>query len=100
MLRLLISEGQTVATQAELDRITEGRPADDFHLRAVAEAHFEQATPQLGVSTHRDDPAAATDSETVQSAGLNRAAVVAPGEVTCLPLLLLLIVLHRSLALC
>ena len=38
-----------VAAEAELDRVAEGRAADDLDAGAVAEAHFEQSPAYLRV---------------------------------------------------
>jgi hypothetical protein len=67
--RLLASQRKVIAAQTELDRIAQRRPADDFDLRAVAEAHLQQPAAKVGVATDVDDLAAATDAELAQGAG-------------------------------
>ena len=41
MSGLFISQGEAIAPEPEFDRIAKRRPAEHFHLRTIAEAHFQ-----------------------------------------------------------
>ena len=82
MPSLLFAKGQVVAAEAEFDGITHRSPADDFHLGAVAEAHFEEATTNVRVAANGEYMPLAADAQLVQAAGFRGAAMVAGGEFT------------------
>ena len=81
---LFVAEAQVVAAEAEFDRVTQGGSADDLDVGAVAEAHFQQASAEVGIAAHRKDAAAATHSKLVEPAGIGGAAVITGGKATCL----------------
>lgn len=74
---LLIAEGKVIPADFEFDRIAHGRPANDFHLGAIAEAHFKQSSADFGVAAHGKHMPAAPDAELVQAAGVGRTAMIA-----------------------
>jgi hypothetical protein len=82
--RLFISERQMVSAQPELDRIAQGRPANDFDVRAVAEAHLQQTATNVKVAADGNDKPAAADAQLVQGAGFRRPAMITTRKVTCL----------------
>jgi hypothetical protein len=65
VLGLLIAKGEAVAAEAELDRIAQRSSADHFNLRPVAEAHFQQATADIGIAAHGYNLPAATNAQGV-----------------------------------
>src|SRR5689334_7942409 len=71
-----------IAPQAELDRITQRRPADDLDSCSVAEAHLQQPAANFWLAPYRHHHAAAADPELVESTGFDRSTVVASGKVT------------------
>jgi hypothetical protein len=77
MSGLLISQGETVTSEAKFDRIAQGRTAEDFDLRAVAEAHLQETTAKFGIAAYADDVAAAADAKLVEPAGLRIGTLVA-----------------------
>ena len=80
-LRLLVAKGQAVPAQAELDRIAQWRSANDFHIRAARETHFQQTPANVRIATDRDDAPAATQPELVQRAGIRIATMIAAGQI-------------------
>ena len=78
---LLIAEGKAVAADFEGDRIAQRRAAEHFDRCAVAEAHFEKATADIGAAADFDDLAAASHSQLVQGAGGRGAHMRASSEI-------------------
>ena len=82
--RLLISQRQVISAQSELDRIAQRRAADDFYMRAVAEAHLQQPATNVAVAADGNDKPAAADAQLVEGASLRGPAVITARKVTCL----------------
>jgi hypothetical protein len=80
--RLLISKGQAVSAEAEFDRVAEWSAADDLDGRPVAEAHFEQTTPDVQISAHGRHEPAASNAKPVQRAGSEGSGMIADRQVT------------------
>src|SRR5580704_8732294 len=71
-----------VAAEAEFDRIAHRRPADDFHLGAIAKAHFQQPPADIRIAAYGEHMALAPHAELVQPACFGGAAMVASREFT------------------
>jgi len=84
VLRLLVAQGKVIAAEAELDRVAEGRPADDLDGRAVAESHLEQAAADFGVAADGENHPLAANSKLVETARLGRPTVVTGCKPACL----------------
>lgn len=82
VLRLFFAKAQVISTKAKLDRIAQRSPADDFDASAVAKAHFQEASAELGIAAYREDAPTAANPEFVQGAGLRGAAVVTGRKAT------------------
>ena len=82
MLCLLVTKREAVSAEAKLDWVTEGRPANHFDVRAVAEAHLQQPPAHIAIPADGDHATAAPDAELVETAGVGIATMVARGEVT------------------
>ncbi|HMB94643.1 MAG TPA: hypothetical protein VKK61_01255 [Tepidisphaeraceae bacterium] len=78
-LGLLIAKRETIATQAELDRIAHRGAADDFDVGAVAETHFEQSTAQILIAVDENDRTAAADPKAIEAARFRRTTMIATG---------------------
>ncbi len=66
---LFFAKAQVISTKAEFNWIAHGRTADDFHTRAVTEAHFQKAAAQIRIPTHAHYVSMAADAELVQTTG-------------------------------
>jgi hypothetical protein len=66
---LLVAERETIAADFEGDWIPKGGTLEDFDGGAVAEAHFEEASADVGGAGDGDDSAVAADAEFIQAAG-------------------------------
>ena len=66
--RLLQTQRQVIAAQAELDRIAERGSTHHLDARAVTEAHLQQPTAHVGVAVDGDDAAAAADVDVAERA--------------------------------
>jgi hypothetical protein len=74
---LIGTEGQVVAAEAELDRVTQRSAANDFHLGPVAESHFQQPTANFGIAAHGKNGPLTANAELVEGAGFRRLTVIA-----------------------
>ena len=84
MSRLFATKAQAIAAESELDRIAQRRSADDFNIRAVAEAHLQQPATNFRIASDRDHAAGAADAELVQGAGARIATMIASGQIASL----------------
>ena len=69
MPRLFFPQGQMIPTQTKFNRITQRRSADDFHMRAIAEAHLQQPAAKLDIPADSENAASAADAELIQATG-------------------------------
>jgi hypothetical protein len=80
MLGLLGAEGEMVAAETELDGVAQWRPADDFHLRAVAEPHLQKPAAQLRFTADGDDESLAADPKLIEAARFEASRMIAGGK--------------------
>ena len=73
-----------VSAQPELDRIAQRRPANDFDVRAIAEAHLQQPATNVAIPADGNHKPAAADAQLVQGASLRGSAMITARKVTCL----------------
>jgi hypothetical protein len=54
VLGLLLAKGKVIPAKTKFSRITQRRAADNFHLGAVAKAHFQQTAADIDIAADRD----------------------------------------------
>jgi hypothetical protein len=75
-LRLLVTQRQTISSQAEFNRVAQGRATQHLDLSPVAKAHFQQPAAKVDVAANRDDTGAATNAQVVQRTSHCRTSVI------------------------
>jgi hypothetical protein len=55
VLGLLVAEAEAVTAKAELDRIAQRRPPDDFDGGSIAKAHLQQPAAEFAFAGDGDD---------------------------------------------
>ena len=80
MAGLFRAQGQVIAAQAELNWIPQRRAANDLNPGTVAEPHFQQSSPYVGVAAHSKHASLASNAQGVECADVRRAAMGARRE--------------------
>ena len=62
---LFLTKAQVIASKPKFDRVAHGGSSDDFHARAVAEAHLEKAAAEVAISSNSENAAAAPNAELI-----------------------------------